>query len=62
MTETQFVKATPPPRLRPLISDISGYRVRSAPGVHRGLPSRSLIVIITLDETVDVTFDSGDRC
>ncbi|PKW17225.1 helix-turn-helix domain-containing protein [Saccharopolyspora spinosa] len=59
MTETQFVKATPPPPLRPLISGISGYRVRSAPGVHRGLPSRSLTVILALDETVDVTFDSG---
>ncbi|MER7013699.1 helix-turn-helix domain-containing protein [Saccharopolyspora sp. NPDC000359] len=61
MVTSQYVKATPPPRLRALISDISGYRLRSAPGVHRGLPSPSLTVIITLDETVDVTFDSGQH-
>ncbi|MER7081040.1 AraC-type DNA-binding protein [Saccharopolyspora kobensis] len=61
MAPSQYVQAAPPPRLRALISDISGYRVHSAPGVHHGLPSASLTVIITLAETVDVTFDSGHR-
>ncbi|MDA3630665.1 helix-turn-helix domain-containing protein [Saccharopolyspora sp. WRP15-2] len=61
MTPSQFVKSTPPPRLRALISDISGYRVHSAPGVHRGLPSSDLTLIITLDETVDVSFESGPQ-
>lgn len=59
MAPSQYVKAIPPPRLRALISDISGYRMHSAPGVHHGLPSASLTVIITLDDTVDVTFDTG---
>ncbi|MGW5641263.1 helix-turn-helix domain-containing protein [Saccharopolyspora sp. NPDC003752] len=59
MAETQYVKAKPPPHLRPLITDMAGYRIRSAPGVHRGLPSRSLTVILTLDETVDIAPDSG---
>ncbi|KAA5834226.1 helix-turn-helix domain-containing protein [Saccharopolyspora hirsuta] len=61
MATSQYVKATPPPGLRALISEISGYRLLSAPGVHRGLPSSSLTAIITLDETVDVTFDTGQH-
>ncbi|MGP4016108.1 hypothetical protein [Saccharopolyspora sp. 5N708] len=36
MAEMQAVTAMPPPRLRSLITDCTGYRVRSAPGVHHG--------------------------
>ncbi|GAA4616436.1 helix-turn-helix domain-containing protein [Saccharopolyspora hordei] len=61
MASSQYVRATPPPPLRPLITEISGYRLHSAPGVHRGLPSPSLTAIIALDETVDVTFDTGHQ-
>ncbi|MCI2417229.1 helix-turn-helix domain-containing protein [Saccharopolyspora sp. K220] len=55
----QVVTATPPPRLRSLITDCTGYRVRSAPGVHHGLPSRSLTVVISLDDAVDITPAAG---
>jgi AraC-like DNA-binding protein len=61
VTETQLVTATPPPRLRSLITDCTGYRLHSAPGVHHGLPSRSLTVVITLDEAVDITPGTGPQ-
>ena len=45
----------PRPVLAPLVSSYTGYRMEGAqPGVHRGLPSRHLTFIVTLDGAVDL--------
>ncbi|MPZ67296.1 MAG: hypothetical protein GEU83_17940 [Pseudonocardiaceae bacterium] len=51
----ETVAARPQPRLRPLVADYTGYRIEGAePGVHRGLPSRHVTFIVTLDGPVDL--------
>ena len=51
----ESIAARPRPSLRPLVSSYVGYRIEGAPaGVHRGLPSRHLTFIVTLDGTVDL--------
>jgi AraC-like DNA-binding protein len=51
----EMVTGKPRPRLAPLVADYSGYRIEGAPpGVHRGLPSRHLTVIVTLASTVNL--------
>lgn len=50
-----MVPARPRPRLSALVAGYTGYRIEGAePGVHRGLPSRHLTFIVTLDGTVDL--------
>jgi AraC-like DNA-binding protein len=45
----------PRPQLGALVADYTGYRITGAePGVHRGLPSRYLTFIVTLDGAVDL--------
>ena len=56
--DVEHVVGLPHPRLRPFVTRYSGYRMRTEPGVHRGLPSRSITLVVTLDGTVDL---SGDR-
>ncbi len=51
----ETVVARPRDALRPLVTSYTGYRIEgAAPGVHRGLPSRDLTFIVTLDGTVDL--------
>ncbi|GAB3427999.1 AraC family transcriptional regulator [Flindersiella endophytica] len=50
----QSVAARPQPALRPWVSRYLGYHLRTRPGSHRGLPSRNVTFIITLEGTVDV--------
>lgn len=51
----EMVVGKPRPQLGALVSDYVGYRIAGAePGVHRGLPSRYLTFIVTLDGTVDL--------
>lgn len=51
----EMVAGRPRPRLAPLVASYTGYRIEGAPpGVHRGLPSRHLTFIVTLDGTVDL--------
>ncbi|SDH05590.1 AraC-type DNA-binding protein [Lentzea fradiae] len=52
--DVEHVAGLPHPRLRPFVTRYSGYRMRTEPGVHRGLPSRSLTLVVTLDGTVDL--------
>ncbi|MCO1579758.1 helix-turn-helix domain-containing protein [Crossiella sp. SN42] len=59
MEEFEQVIGLPPPRLRPLVNRYIGYHVRSAPGVHRGLPSSKLTFIATLAGTVDLRDGPG---
>lgn len=52
----QIITGAPRPQLRPLVAGYSGYRVDGAePGIHRGLPSRYLTIIVTLSGTVDLS-------
>jgi AraC-like DNA-binding protein len=48
------VAATPSLPLRSIVDRYRGYRIDGAPGIHRGLPSRHLTFIISLDEPVDI--------
>lgn len=51
----EMVPARPRPPLRPLVAGYTGYRIAGArPGIHRGLPSRHVTCIVTLDGTVDL--------
>ncbi|MDQ3988962.1 MAG: helix-turn-helix domain-containing protein [Actinomycetota bacterium] len=51
----ESVAARPRPALRSLVAGYTGYRIEGAePGVHRGLPSRHLTFIITVEGTVDL--------
>ncbi|HYZ07929.1 MAG TPA: helix-turn-helix domain-containing protein [Pseudonocardiaceae bacterium] len=51
----ESVAAQSCPGLRALVTGYTGYRIEgAAPGVHRGLPSRHLTFIITVNGTVDL--------
>ncbi|WP_112269656.1 helix-turn-helix domain-containing protein [Lentzea terrae] len=52
--DVEHVVGLPHPRLRPFVTRYSGYRMRTEPGIHRGLPSRSLTLVVTMDGTVDL--------
>ena len=52
--DVEHVVGLPHPRLRPFVTRYSGYRMVTEPGVHRGLPSRSLTLVVTMDGTVDL--------
>ncbi|MDP9240910.1 MAG: helix-turn-helix domain-containing protein [Actinomycetota bacterium] len=46
----------PHPLLRPLVASMTGYRHEGLPpGVHRGVPSPGLTLVITIDEPVVLT-------
>ncbi len=56
-----FATGLPNARLRPYVSAYSGYRIEGAePGVHMGLPSKSLTFIVAFDEPLDVTTALGE--
>jgi AraC-like DNA-binding protein len=51
----EMIAARPRGQVASLVAAHTGYRVEGArPGVHRGLPSRHLTFIVTLDGTVDL--------
>ncbi|MEU0879273.1 AraC family transcriptional regulator [Lentzea sp. NPDC005914] len=52
--DVEHVIGLPHPRLRPFVTRYSGYRMHTEPGIHRGLPSRSLTLVVTMDGTVDL--------
>jgi AraC-like DNA-binding protein len=52
---TEWVTRRPAPPLRGLVENYVGYRITGVePGFHRGLPSRHLTVIVSIDDTIDV--------
>ena len=62
MEVDEYVWARPSAALRPYVGLLSGYRQRgAAPGVHRGLPSPYLILILTLDEPLTVAAHPDPR-
>lgn len=57
---SEFVSRLPHPRLRPFITEYTGYRIGGVePGTHAGLPSRSLTLIVAFDDPLDVEHPSG---
>ncbi|SRR5579884_1102270 len=51
----EMIAGRPRARLSPFVARYTGYRIEGAPpGIHRGLPSRHLTFIVTLDGTVDI--------
>lgn len=51
----EHAEARPHPALRGLVARLVGYRIDgAAPGMHIGMPSRHLTVILTLDEPISV--------
>ncbi|SFT99397.1 Helix-turn-helix domain-containing protein [Geodermatophilus amargosae] len=53
---SEFVVHRPHAALRGLVADAVGYRQEGlAPGTHRGLPSPTLTLVVTLGEPLDVT-------
>lgn len=57
-----MVAARPRARLRSLVASYTGYRIEgSKPGTHRGLPSRHLTLIVTLDGRVDLAAMTDPR-
>lgn len=51
----------PHPRLRPFVSAYTGYRIAGvAAGVHAGLPSGTLTMIVAFDDPLDVTLAHGN--
>jgi AraC-like DNA-binding protein len=57
----ETVVGMPAPPLRSIIDRYRGYQVVGPPGTHRGLPSRNLTFIISLDEPVDIVRMPDDR-
>lgn len=56
-----FQHHRPAPALRPLVSAAVGYRVPANPvGLHRGLPSRSLSLVIELHAPLRVSAPAGE--
>ncbi len=52
---------TPPAALAPYVASIVAYDVDlGAPGVHRGLPSPALTLVLTLDDPLDVGWSGDD--
>ena len=50
----------PPPALRPFVESVVGYHYAGfEPGVHRGLPSRHLTIVVSLDGPLDMTLPDG---
>jgi AraC-like DNA-binding protein len=53
---------TPHPALTGLVEEYHGYRIEGAtPGVHHGLPSRALTLVIAFDEPLDVGWLGRDQ-
>jgi AraC-like DNA-binding protein len=52
---SEGAQGTPHPRLRPYVGSYHGYLLRGfPPGVHIGMPSTTLTVIVTVDEPIEL--------
>ena len=56
-----WVRRRPAPAVRPLIDAYVGYRIAGRPGLHRGLPSRHLTLIVSIGEPIDVLAQTDPR-
>jgi hypothetical protein len=57
-----WASARPAAPLRPFVDRYVGYRLAGfAPGVHRGLPSRHMTLIVSIGEAIDVVEQTDPR-
>jgi AraC-like DNA-binding protein len=56
----EMVRGTPAPPLRSIVGGYRGYLIDGPPGTHRGLPSRHLTFIVSLDAPVDIARMPGE--
>ncbi|HZX02368.1 helix-turn-helix domain-containing protein [Kribbella sp.] len=57
---TGYATRAPHPALRPYVGDVIGYAsAADPPELHRGLPSRYLTLVVTLDEPLGVAWPGG---
>lgn len=62
MTVSQTVVRAPTRALRPYVTQYVGYRLLGhPPALHRGLPSRSMTLIFSIDRTIDVVVQTDPR-
>lgn len=55
-----YVARRPHPRLRPFVQSYSGYKMSGFdPGLHTGLPSSTLTMIVSFDDKLDVELGHG---
>lgn len=58
----ESVERRPPPALQPFVRTITGYRQEGLPpGVHRGLPSPYLTLVVTMDEPLVLAAHADPR-
>ena len=50
----EAVAGTPAPPLRSIVGRYRGYRMDGPSGVHRGIPSGQLVLVISLDDPLDI--------
>ena len=56
------VTALPAPALRPFVERYAGYRLTDfPPGIHRGLPSRHMTLIVSIGEAIEVVEQTDPR-
>lgn len=61
MTRNEWVLGHPAPRVAPFVDRYIGYRMSGyAPAVHRGLPSRHMTFIVSIDRPIDVVQQTND--
>jgi AraC-like DNA-binding protein len=60
VSDHEGVRRRAAPALRALVDGYSGYRLGGPPGVHRGLPSPWLTLIVTLDDPLLVGWPGRD--
>lgn len=62
MVGQEWVRHRPHPALRGLVAEATGYRQDGlTPGVHRGLPSPALTLIVTLDDPLEMAAHPDPR-
>jgi len=62
MTVSQTVVRAPTRALRPYVTQYVGYRLLGhPPAFHRGLPSRSMTLMFSIDRTIDVVAQTDPR-
>lgn len=61
MTTNEWVVSRPAGRVRQFVERYVGYRMAGfEPGVHRGLPSRHMTFIVSIDRPIDVVRQTND--
>ncbi len=61
MPTNEWVVSRPGPRVEPFVQRYLGYRMAGyEPAVHRGLPSRHMTFIVSINHPIDVVQQASD--